>query len=50
MHDVIEGRMKGKATRDWKIMHPLSDVVENRSHPEVKREAQDRTCQRVGVS
>jgi len=31
-------------------MHPLSDVVENRSYMEVKREAQDRTCWRVGVS
>jgi len=30
LHDIIEGRMRGKATRGWKRMHLLSELVKNR--------------------
>jgi len=50
LHDIIEGRMKEKASRGRKRMHPLSELMENRSYMEVKREAQDRAGWRVGVS
>jgi len=35
LHDIIEGRMKGKATRAQERMHLLSDLLENRSYTEV---------------
>ena len=44
LHDIIEGRMKGKATRGWKRMHLLSDLVKNRSCTGVMQEAKDRAC------
>jgi len=44
LHDIglIDERMKGKATRGWKRMHLLSDLVKNRSYTEVMEEAKDR--------
>jgi len=50
LHDIIDGRMKGKATRAQKRMHLLSDVVENRSYTAVKRESQNTTGWRVKMS
>jgi len=47
LHDITEGRMKGKATRRQKRMHPLSDLMKNRSYMEVKQEAQNRAGWRV---
>jgi len=42
--------MKGKATRGRKRMQVLSNLMENRSYTEVKREAQDRAGEfRVGT-
>jgi len=32
LHDITEGRMKGKATRCRKRMHLLNDLVENKLH------------------
>jgi len=42
--------MKGKATRGPKRMHPLSELMENRSYIELKQEAQDIAGWRVAVS
>jgi len=46
MHDIIKGRMRGKAIR----MHLLSDLMKNRSYMEVKQEAQDRAGRRASSS
>ena len=40
LHDITEGRMRRKATRGQIRMHLLSDLKKNRSHMEIKREAQ----------
>jgi len=37
LHDIIEGRMKGKATRGWKRINLLSDLMKNRSYMEIKK-------------
>jgi len=50
LHDITEGRMKGKATRGRKRIHLLSDLTENRSYTEVKREAQNRAGWTVEMS
>ena len=49
LHDIIEGRMKGKARKGRKRMHLLSDLMKNRSYTEVKR-AQDRVGCTVNVT
>jgi len=49
LHDIIEGRMKGKARNSRKRMHLLSDLMKNRSYTEVKR-AQDRVGCTVNVT
>ena len=36
LHEMIEPRMKGKATRGRQRMHRLSDLMKNRSYMEVK--------------
>jgi len=36
LHDIIEGRMRGKATRGWKRMQLFSNLMKNRSYTEVK--------------
>ena len=49
LHDIIKGRMKGKARKGRKRMHLLSDLMKNRSYTEVKR-AQDRVGCTVNVT
>jgi len=43
LHDIIEGRMKGKAAGGWKRMHLLSDLMKNRSYMEVKKDEKLKT-------
>ena len=45
VHDITEGRMRGKAIRGRKRMHLLRNLMENRSYAEVKQEAQVKTEQ-----
>ena len=40
--DIIEGRMKGKATRGRKWLQMLSDII-SKSYEELKREVEDRS-------
>jgi len=42
LHDIIEGRMKGKVTRGRKRLQRLSDVI-SKSYEELKREVEDRS-------
>jgi len=41
LHDIIEGRMRGKATRGRKRMHLLSNLMK-RKYVALKRTAEDR--------
>jgi len=41
LYDIIEGRMKGKATRGRKRMHLLSDLMKGK-YVALKRTAEDR--------
>ena len=41
LHDIIEGRMRGKATRGRKTMHLLSDLMKEK-YEALKRTAEDR--------
>ena len=42
LQDIIERRMKVKASRGRKRLHMLSDVASSAKYPEVKRVAEDR--------
>ena len=48
LRDIIEGRMKGKATRQRKRLQMLSDVI-NKSYVDLKREAEDKLVAEEGV-
>jgi len=41
LRDIIEGRMRGKATQGRKRMHPLSDLMKEK-YEALKRTAEDR--------
>jgi len=41
LYDIVEGRMKGKATRGRKRMHLLSDLMKGK-YVALKRTAEDR--------
>jgi len=41
LHDIIEGRMRGKATRGTKRMHLMSDLMKGKCLA-LKRTAEDR--------
>jgi len=41
LHDIIEGRVRRKATRGRKRMHPLSDLMKGK-YVTLKRTAKDR--------
>jgi len=38
LHDIIKGRIDGKAVRGWKRMQLMSYLMKNRSYTEVKLE------------
>jgi len=42
LRDIIEGRMKGKATRESKRLQMLSNVI-SKSYEELKRKVEDRS-------
>ena len=49
LRDIIEGRMKGKATRGRKRLQMLSDVI-NKSYVDLNREVEDRSWWQKRVS
>ena len=36
LHDIVEGKMVGKATRGWKRMELLHDMMEGRDYGQLK--------------
>ena len=46
LHDIIEGKMLGKAIRGWKRMELLHDMIEGRDYGQLKDSILDRSIQR----
>jgi len=42
LHDIIEGRIRGKATRGRKRLQMLSDVI-SKSYEDLKKEVEDKS-------
>jgi len=42
LHNVTENKLKRKATRGWKILFLLSELMENKSYSELKHESDGR--------
>jgi len=51
LHDIIEGRMKGKATRGWKRINLLSDLEIKKTDEKLKTElARESKCRKPAVT
>jgi hypothetical protein len=46
LKDIIEGRMKGKATRGWKRIRMLTDLLKDTNYAHLKKEAEIRVLWR----
>jgi len=42
LHEIIEGRMRGKPTRGWRRLQMLHDLANDDSYVALKRAAEDR--------
>ena len=50
LHDIIEGKMVGRATRGRSRINLLHDIVEGGTYGQVKEKALDRTVWKRGLT